>query len=177
MISSWIFDEFIICATIFLIPPVSALSFPLCVPHPPANCVNITHFHLIYQGVLQRIFGMLSVKIGLFLTMLRCFCLLSRHWLEPLLQQNPHQHMQPLHPALRSGSILSLQGIFQYNHPVCFRMVFHIFIKPVSLSHTHPNLPILFLHIKNKRMLLSPLRIFLVLLIPFFPFLNETIVD
>ena len=61
-------------------PPVSALSFPLCVPHPPANCVNITHFHLIYQGVLQRIFGMLSVKIGLFFTMLRCFCLLSRHF-------------------------------------------------------------------------------------------------
>lgn len=79
MISSWIFDVFIICATIFLIPPTSALSLPLCVPHPPANCVNITHFHLIYQGVLQRIFGMLSVKIGSFLTMLRCFCLLSRH--------------------------------------------------------------------------------------------------
>ena len=70
-----------------------------------------------------------------------------------------------------------LQGIFQYNHPVCFRMVFHIFIKPVSLSHTHPNLPILFLHIKHKRMLLPPLRIFLLLLIPFLPFLNETIVD
>lgn len=80
MISSWIFDEFIICATIFLIPPVSALSFPLCVPHPPANCVNITHFHLIYQGVLQRIFGMLSVKIGSFSPMLRCFGLLSRHF-------------------------------------------------------------------------------------------------
>ena len=79
MISSWIFDDFIICATIFLMPPTSALSFPLCVPHPPANCVNITHFHLIYQGILQRIFGMLSVKIWSFLTMLRCFCLLSRH--------------------------------------------------------------------------------------------------
>lgn len=79
MISSWIFDEFIICATIFLIQPTSTLSFPLCVPHPPANCVNITHFHLIYQGVLQRIFGMLSVKIESFLTMLRRFCLLSRH--------------------------------------------------------------------------------------------------
>jgi hypothetical protein len=81
MISSWIFDEFIICATIFLIPPTSALSLPLCVPHPPANCVDITHFHLIFQGVLQRIFGMLSVKIGSFLTMLRCFCLPRRHFL------------------------------------------------------------------------------------------------
>ena len=28
VISSWIFDEFIICATIFLIPPTSALSLP-----------------------------------------------------------------------------------------------------------------------------------------------------
>ena len=116
MISSWIFDEFIICATIFLIPPVSALSFPLCVPHPPANCVNITHFHLIYQGILQRIFGMLSVKIGPFLTMLRCFCLLSRYSWEQLLQQSPHPSMQPLHPALRSSSVLSLQDTSQYNH-------------------------------------------------------------
>ena len=82
VISSWIFDDFIICATIFLIPPTSALSLPLCVPHPPANCVNIPHFRLIFQGVLQRIFGMLSVKIGSFLTMLRCFCLLSRHFSE-----------------------------------------------------------------------------------------------
>lgn len=86
VISSWIFDEFIICATIFLIPPTSALSLPLCVPHPPANCVNITHFYLIYQGVLQRIFGMLSVKIGSFLTMLRCFCLPRRHSQTLLLQ-------------------------------------------------------------------------------------------
>ena len=54
---------------------------PKCVPHPPANCVDITHFHLIYQGVLQRIFGMLSVKTGSFLTMLRCFCLPRRHFL------------------------------------------------------------------------------------------------
>lgn len=44
VISSWIFDDFIICATIFLIPPTSALSLPLCVPHPPANCVNIPPF-------------------------------------------------------------------------------------------------------------------------------------
>lgn len=92
VISSWIFDVFIICATIFLIPPTSPLSTVQCVPHPPANCVDITHFHLIYQGILQRIFGMLSVKIGSFLTMLRCFGLLSRHYSErhnPILT-SPH---------------------------------------------------------------------------------------
>ena len=60
-------------------PPTSALSLPLCVPHPPGICITNPHFHLIYQGILQRIFGMLSVKIRSFLTMLRCFCLLSRH--------------------------------------------------------------------------------------------------
>ena len=80
VISSWIFDVFIICAALFLIQPTSALSFPLCVPHPPEICITNPHFYLIYQGVLQRIFGMLSVKIGSFLTMLRCFCLLSRHY-------------------------------------------------------------------------------------------------
>lgn len=99
VISSWIFDEFIICSTIFLIPPTSALSLPLCVPHPPANCVNITHFYLIYQGVLQRIFGMLSVKIGSFLTMLRRFCLLSRHFGIGLLYI-PEQRSFQLHKKL-----------------------------------------------------------------------------
>ena len=117
MISSWIFDEFIICSTIFLIQPTSALSLPLCVPHPPANCVNITHFHPIYPGVLQRIFGMLSVKIGPFLTMLRCVCLLSRHWSGRLLQQNPHPNMQPLHPKLQSDPDSFLPDTFQYSHP------------------------------------------------------------
>lgn len=53
-----------------------------CVPHPPANCVNIPHFHLIYQGVLQRIFGMLSVKIESFLTMLRCSGISGQHSLK-----------------------------------------------------------------------------------------------
>lgn len=115
MISSWIFDEFIICATIFLIPPTSALSLPLCVPHPPANCVNITRFHLIYQDILQRIFGMLSVKIGSFLTMLRYFCLPRRHSQTLPSQQNPQRYMHSLHPALRPNSIPFLLNIFQHN--------------------------------------------------------------
>ena len=80
VISSWIFDVFIICATIFLIQTTLSPSTVQCVPHPPGICITNPHFHLIYQGVLQRIFGMLSVKIGSFLTMLRCFCFLSRHW-------------------------------------------------------------------------------------------------
>lgn len=79
MISSWLFDVFIIWVAIFIIPPTSALFLPLCVPHPSVNCVNITHFRLIYQGVLQRIFGMLSVKNGSFLTMLRCSGISGQH--------------------------------------------------------------------------------------------------
>ena len=79
MISSWIFDVFIIYAALFLIQPIPSPSTVQCVPHPPEICITNPHFRLIYQGVLQRIFGMLSVKIGSFLTMLRCFCLLSRH--------------------------------------------------------------------------------------------------
>ena len=65
----------------FLIPPTLSPSTVQCVPHPPEICITNPHFHLIYQGVLQRIFGMFSVKIRSFLTMLRCFCLLSRHLL------------------------------------------------------------------------------------------------
>lgn len=99
VISSWIFDVFIIWVAIFIIQPAFALSFPLCVPHPPANCINIPHFRLIYQSVLQRIFGMLS-----------------RHSWEQLLQQSPHPCMQPLHPALRSSSVLSLQDTSRYSH-------------------------------------------------------------
>lgn len=60
---------------------------------------------------------------------------------------------------------------------ICSSQIVFLFYKPCVISHTHPNLPILFLHIKHKRMLLPPLWIFLLLLIPFLPFLNETIVD
>ena len=73
-------------------------------------------------------------------------------------------------------------SVFPYSRTLsaqqsCFPKFLLISIKLVSLSHPHPNLPILFLHIKHKRMLFPPLRIFLLLLIPFLPFLNETIVD
>ena len=102
MISSWIFDVFIIWKPIFLIQPTLSPSTVQCVPHPPEICIANPHFYLIYQGVLQRICGMLSVKIRSFLTMLRCFGLLSKHWSGRLLQQNPHPNMQPLHPKLQS---------------------------------------------------------------------------
>ena len=80
VISSWIFDVFIIWKHVFIILPISQLSAVLCVPHPPEFRITNAHFLLIFQGVLQRIFGMLSVKNGSFSTMLRCFCLLSRHF-------------------------------------------------------------------------------------------------
>ena len=41
---------------------------------------------------------------------------LAAHSWEQLLQQSPHPSMQPLHPALRSSSVLSLQDTSQFNH-------------------------------------------------------------
>ena len=60
--------------------------------------------------------------------------LLSRHSWEQLLQQSPHPSMQPLHPALRSSSVLSLQDTSQYNH---LELEIHAIVeKPLS----HPAL-------------------------------------
>lgn len=79
-------------------------------------CTIIARFTPIFQCIMQHHCTVLSVQNRFFSTMLRQYGLLSRHSWEQLLQQSPHPSMQPLRPALRSSSVLSLQDISQYNH-------------------------------------------------------------
>ena len=58
----------------------------------------------------------ISVQNRFFLAMLRQYGLLRRHSWAQLLQQSPHPSMQPLHPALRSSSVLSLQDTSRSSH-------------------------------------------------------------
>lgn len=73
-----------------------------------------------FQSKMQRIFMHNLVFLYVYstppLTIRPQLILLSRHSWEQLLQQSPHPSMQPLHPALRSSSVLSLQDTSQYNH-------------------------------------------------------------
>ncbi len=73
-----------------------------------------------FQSKMQRIFMHNQVFLYVYsappLTIRPQLILLSRHSWEQLLQQSPHPSMQPLHPALRSSSVLSLQDTSQYNH-------------------------------------------------------------
>ena len=71
----------------------------------------------LYQGVVKN---SLIAKIHVFmtppLTILFFRRIRPRHSWEQLLQQSPHPSMQPLHPALRSSSVLSLQATSRYSH-------------------------------------------------------------
>ena len=73
-----------------------------------------------FQSKMQRVFMHNRVFLYVYstppLTIRPQLILLSRHSWEQLLQQSPHPSMQPLHPALRSSSVLSLQDTSQYNH-------------------------------------------------------------
>ena len=70
-----------------------------------------------YQGVVK---SSLIAKNYVFrtppLTILFFRRIRPRHSWEQLLQQSPHPSMQPLHPALRSSSVLSLQATSRYSH-------------------------------------------------------------
>lgn len=71
----------------------------------------------LYQGVVK---SSLIAKNYVFrtppLTILFFRRIRPRHSWEQLLQQSPHPSMQPLHPALRSSSVLSLQATSRYSH-------------------------------------------------------------
>ena len=71
----------------------------------------------LYQGVVK---SSLIAKNYVFrtppLTILFFRRIRPRHSWEQLLQQSPHPSMQPLHPALRSSSVLSLQDTSRSSH-------------------------------------------------------------
>lgn len=79
--------------------------------------ISTRNLIFLYQGVVK---SSLIAKNYVFrtppLTILFFRRIRPRHSWEQLLQQSPHPSMQPLHPALRSSSVLSLQATSRYSH-------------------------------------------------------------